>query len=277
MSNFFENIRTNDKVNEFLDIVKDKTNKSIQNVKDYQTERKKSPIVKHLENSVKNNDSYDFSSLVSLDNDEKSQDYDIQSYLGHPLDNAKRKMSALDNFSHNNFQETQKLQEETLKSLKNLQEYSPNESIQKTTVDIDFLLNANNETNMETMTDKIIISKNWDTENQVAIIFNNDRLEDLKNNSQYDNYINIHDSVNDNIVDKTLIIIQVKIDNNKYVPSQYRMVQKMVENINNGYTNVSFILNIKDDNIVSDVLKNKVFFSNTEFNNNILYNYILSL
>lgn len=277
MSNFFENIRTNDKVNEFLDIVKDKTNKSIQNVKDYQTERKKSPIVKHLENSVKNNDSYDFSSLVSLDNDEKSQDYDIQSYLGHPLDNVKRKMSALDNFSHNNFQETQKLQEETLKSLKNLQEYSPNESIQKTTVDIDFLLNANNETNMETMTDKIIISKNWDTENQVAIIFNNDRLEDLKNNSQYDNYINIHDLVNDNIVDKTLIIIHVKIDNNKYVPSQYRMVQKMVENINNGYTNVSFILNIKDDNIVSDVLKNKVFFSNTEFNNNILYNYILSL
>lgn len=277
MSNFFENIRTNDKVNEFLDIVKDKTNKSIQNVKDYQTERKKSPIVKHLENSVKNNDSYDFSSLVSLDNDEKSQDYDIQSYLGHPLDNAKRKMSALDNFSHNNFQETQKLQEETLKSLKNLQEYSPNESIQKTTVDIDFLLNANNETNMETMTDKIIISKNWDTENQVAIIFNKDRLEDLKNNSQYDNYINIHNSVNENIVDKTLIIIHVKIDNDKYVPSQYRMVQKMVENINNGYTNVSFILNIKDDNIVSDVLKNKVFFSNTEFNNNILYNYILSL
>lgn len=277
MSNFFENIRTNDKVNEFLDIVKDKTNKSIQNVKDYQTERKKSPIVKHLENSVKNNDSYDFSSLVSLENDEKSQDYDIQSYLGHPLDNAKRKMSALDNFSYNNFQETQKLQEETLKSLKNLQEYSPNESIQKTTVDIDFLLNANNETNMETMTDKIIISKNWDTENQVAIIFNNDRLEDLKNNSQYDNYINIHDSVNDNIVDKTLIIIHIKIDNNKYVPSQYRMVQKMVENINNDYANVSFILNIKDDNIVSDVLKNKVFFSDTEFNNNILYNYILSL
>lgn len=277
MSNFFENIRTNDKVNEFLDIVKDKTNKSIQNVKDYQTERKKSPIVKHLENSVKNNDSYDFSSLVSLENDEKSQDYDIQSYLGHPLDNAKRKMSALDNFSYNNFQETQKLQEETLKSLKNLQEYSPNESIQKTTVDIDFLLNANNETNMETMTDKIIISKNWDTENQVAIIFNNDRLEDLKNNSQYDNYINIHDSVNDNIVDNTLIIIHIKIDNDKYVPSQYRMVQKMVENINNDYANVSFILNIKDDNIVSDVLKNKVFFSDTEFNNNILYNYILSL